>query len=838
MNVHLRNTKFWSVIGILLFAVCSLIGQNYKIDPPEEYEVVQGQTYDYIYSHFGPQQFTRIVNNLTSSHHGIYNNSSNPRPQRIGATSYKVSYNTNVGTTGLDTLTIEYFQSGFTYRRRVIFNVVPSIVKAEDDFICIPLGASVGIPIENNDYSNRSVLNITDISVENNGTVSIANNIATFTPANNFEGLANFNYVICDDIGTCDKATVHVCVGDPNGYTNSNIDLITKKNKDLPVFTPLDDYSNTQNPSNGTLTSMNGILYYSPNAGYHGTDEFKYTHNITGVVKTISVNVLNIEANNEYVKDDLGYSFVDDAYMINVLENDEFGISLFNVSIVNGPSNGSVVQVPGLKGIYIYTPNAGFSGIDEFTYSASPASNGSNPEEGVVSIIVNDLNPAFPAFDLRTPVNTPLVIDYNIEPTSFIFNITSTPNKGNVIFLPGSVDTTINNQVIKGNNIIVYTPNANSTGHDEFEMEYCTASGTNCPTVKVNVDIQSISSGNICFGTDCVWPGDANDDGIVDLKDMLPTAWCIGDVGTSRSSATINPWHGQSSPNWGIVFPHTDVDLKHLDANGDSLINISDTIAIGQHYQKNHSLSPSPISFPANIPLFLGTPDTIHVVGPGDTIRIPIILGDPSYPAKNMYGLTFNIDYDPSVVNPAGTNIHFDKESWANYTSPVMNMVKSPFIGRLDAAYSRTNGVTTDGYGRVGHVDFVIIEDLEIQKLPEKFFARINGSFFDGNGSYTDFDESLVTFKFKDQEDVKRSNDVHLFPNPTSDYINYQAVDGNENINEIEVFDITGKAVLRASHQQLNGRVNTSQYHSGVYLMRVNTTTGIVTKKFRVSSGK
>ena len=836
MNVHLRNTLFYSLFVLCFSVGHSVYGQN--IDPPEEFDVIEGQAYDFRYNHSAPPFMTRIILPATTFTHGEYNGGAN-QPIRVSSNEYKIIYNANKGTTGKDTLTIEYRNPQKTFKK-VVINVLPSKVTAEDDFICIPLGSSAAIPIELNDYSNRGVLNITDISVENNGSVTIQNNAAIFTPKTGFEGLANFNYVVCDDVGTCDKATVYVCVGDPNSYSNSEIDLITIKNKPIQIITPLHDYNLTQSPTNGILdiNTSNGILYFEPNGGYTGIDQFVYTHNVTGFTKTINVDVLNIDEPNQFVLDDVEYTFVSEPILINILENDYLGVALHNVTITNNPINGVLTAVPGLKGVYTYQPNPGFKGIEEFTYSASSVPNNGNTETGKVNIIVNDFNPAQAVFDLQTPQNTPLVLDYNIAPSNYSFIVTNNGNKGTAVFYPGLINTTINGQNIVGTNLVIYTPNSGATGIDEFEMQYCVGISTNCPTVKVKVDIQSISNSNICFGADCVWAGDANRDGVVDLRDILPTGWCIGDVGVSRANATINPWVGQECSNWGTAFPHTDIDLKHLDSNGDSLINVADTTAISEHYQKNHSLSPEPINFPANIPLFLGSPDTIYVTGPGDIVRVPIILGDPNLPAENMYGLTFSIDFDPSIIDAPASSISFDAESWANYTSPVLSMVKKPFTGRIDAAYTRTNGVTTDGYGKVGAVDFVIIEDLEFQRLPEKSFARISGSYYNGAGVYTELPESLVAISFQQETGKEASAELLVFPNPTSDYLNYRIVGAQEPYDKVEVYDLTGKSILQGTHDQFNGQINTSQYTSGVYVMRVSTSIGVVTKKFKVISGR
>ena len=831
MNIFLRNTF---LLILLAWLQSPLTAQN--LDPIEVYEVVQGQSHAYTYQAVGPissPSTTYIVLNSTTSNHGSYF-PAGVRPQILGGGNFRVTYNSNNNTVGKDTLTIFLRKPpGIPTYRKIVFDVVPSQVQAKVDFITTNIGQTVTVSTTNNDYSNRGVLNITDVAVENNGTASINANNIVFTPNANFEGLANFDYVVCDDVGTCDKATVHVCVGDPYSYQNDTMTVITKKNNSVPILTPLANYSLSQGASNGSISTSNGILYYQPNAAYVGFDKLVYANASNGNTKTISIDVLNIDPANDFVKDDVSYTFIDEPVFINVLDNDVFGQTLRNVQIIGSPSNGTITQIA--NGYYAYQPNNGFEGVEEFTYSASPNQNGSNPETGVVNVIVSDLNPALAVFYLQTPKGTPLVVNYNIPLTDFDFNITSNGNLGTAHYFPGHLDTTIAGHNIVGDNLLIYFP-PTTPGNDEFEITYCVANNTNCPTAKIKVDIQDINSAS-CIGTDCVWAGDANQDGKVDLRDLLPTGWCIGDVGVERNNASVNPWFGQDCSDWGVVFPHTGIDLKHLDANGDSLINVQDTSAISDHYNKYHSLSPEPVNFPSNIPLFLGNPDTIHVTGPGDIVRVPVILGIQNFPAENMYGLTFSIDFDPTIVDASASSISFDNESWVNYTSPTLSMVKKPFGGRIDAGYTRTNGIPTDGYGRVGHVDFVIIEDFEFQRLPDNFFAKVTASYMTGAGVSVNLPESYVNFSFSNEREVK-ADELLLFPNPVANVVNYKMLRGDELVGDVEVYDLTGKRHIKASPEALNGQIDVSNLTSGIYFLRVQTLGSVVTKKFEVISGR
>lgn len=830
MNVFRLHPKY----AFLFFFLASIpfISKAQNFDPLVKLSVIQGQNLNYNYQSLGGPAQTFVVSSTNNCGGTVLG------PYPLGSNNYKIVYN-NPANPGKDTVTIHLKKppQGFSTYRIIEITVIPSLVNAENDFTTTLVGQNKTIQVTTNDISNRGVLNLREVAMANNGTASISNNAITFTPDQGFEGIANFDYVVCDDIGTCDKATVHVCVGDPYGHSSDTLNIITIKNKSIPVLTPLTNYILVSPPAHGNLQTINGILHYQPHTNYAGMDAFYYRNVVYGYFKTVRVDVLNVAAPNQFVKDDLSHTIKNNGVIINVLANDLASTGLYHVQITNNPIFGTLQELS--EGVYEYIPNQGFEGVDEFRYSASPNANGSNAETGIASIIVSNQNPRSPIFNLQTPKNQPLIINYNIPVQDFDFVITSQALKGTVVYLPGQVDTIINNQQIVGFNLLVYTPNNGELGWDEFEAEYCVSGNQNCPLVKVRIDIQDFTPPNNsnCIGTDCVWAGDVNKDGLVDMRDLLPMGWCIGDVGKPRANATINPWYGQECSNWGQKFQSSNIDLKHIDANGDSLITSADTTALATHFQKTHSLAPAPVNFPTNIPLFLGTPDTIYVNGPGDIITIPILLGHTVQPALNVYGLTFSIDYDANVVNAAQSKILFDNNSWMSYTSPILGMFKKPYAGRLDAGFTRTNGVSSDGYGRIGEVKFIIVDDLDPTRLPEKSIARISGSVMSGNGIAYTFEPKEFAIKFKSTQKPEvdlAENELSLFPNPSSQVLNVQ-LQGNADILQIQILDLAGRLI---SQTPLSGvkkhEMDISNLSNGLFMIRVNTSAGVLSKKFEV----
>ncbi len=154
-------------------------------------------------------------------------------------------------------------------------------------------------------------------------------------------------------------------------------------------------------PANGTAScEPNGGCLYTANAGFSGADSFTYTVTAGGesAVGTVNVTISQpvVNASTLVAADDSLVTTIGVAGAVDVLLND-IGAPL-TVTANTNPINGSVVCVP--AGTCTYTPNAGFSGFDGFTYTAS---NGEITR--TASVLVTVAQPASPTV---TAAGTPL----------------------------------------------------------------------------------------------------------------------------------------------------------------------------------------------------------------------------------------------------------------------------------------------------------------------------------------------------------------------------------------------------------------------------------------------
>ncbi len=84
-----------------------------------------------------------------------------------------------------------------------------------------------------------------------------------------------------------------------------------------------------------------------------------------------------------------------------------------------------------------------------------------------------------------------------------------------------------------------------------------------------------------------VWPGDTNNDGIVNQVDILPLGLYWSSTGPARAEASM-AWTGQ------ICTPWTPENATYADANGDGTVNQVDVLPIGLNWNKTHTLAAIP----------------------------------------------------------------------------------------------------------------------------------------------------------------------------------------------------------------------------------------------------
>ena len=822
MNVSLRKLIFLYLALLVPWMVNAQL---------ERYDVIPNESFQYQFQ----SQFN--FNEVRSDELGFIPNS------QVGGNKYQFTYTPKEGFFGVDVVHISYWSGpGFQkFYKDIEIEVKKSRVIAKSDYVAgVPYGSEgIEIDVLANDSGNRGILNLTNIVVSNNGQAFIDGDIVFFIPDEDFSGVATFNYIVCDDLGTCATGVVTVLVED-NFVENQDQQLQVITSRNIPISIPLSfalDYVDVD-PSNGSINDLgNNILEYTPNANYFGEDMFKvagYTSNGVLITLTVDVDVLFKDEPNKIAFDDYAFTAENTPVEIDVLQND---IGSYIINSFAQSSDGDVQRV-GSSGRFNFTPNENFTGRASFTYGVRSPTGFGELERATVYITVKDQVPS--SYNrLSTPKNYPKVINYIAPISGYDFNIIKAPKNGNVFVYAGYQEhQSIHGMTVEGEDYILYEPFKDFYGEDEFELEYCI--NGSCHLIKILMDVRDyvVPGTKSCIDFDCIWPGDANNDGTVNMGDLLQLGQNVGIRGKVREDQSVE-WYGHYGEDWNNPYARSTVDLKYTDADGDGLIASLDTTSISRCYGLQHNLTPPAESFLLTLPFYL-QPTSSEPASPGDVLEFNILIGTKQNPAFDIYGFQFDFKTEPQFVRPGSMEVEFNKTAWTTGGSPVLHMSKKIGDNKIEAGYTRTNGKSKDGYGPIGKLRFVIDDDVQGFRLGDKpeIIVRVEsaGGIF-GSGEAFSLGGSIVSIPLNldvKEEEIVEPNELKVFPNPAKDIMTVH-LNGQHDIEQVIVYNITGQEVFNSGNiNSVKQIIDVTQFNAGAYIVKAVTTGGVITKKFEV----
>jgi len=165
---------------------------------------------------------------------------------------------------------------------------------------------SVSITLSATDVDGDS-LTYSIVDIPSNGTVALLDNMATYTPATNYNGADSFTFKANDGTVDSNTATVSITVTPVNDAPVAS-DQSTATPEDILVDVTLSatdvdgdslTYSIVDIPSNGTVALSGNLTTYTPDENYNGADSFTFKAN-DGTVdsNTATVHITVIKENN------------------------------------------------------------------------------------------------------------------------------------------------------------------------------------------------------------------------------------------------------------------------------------------------------------------------------------------------------------------------------------------------------------------------------------------------------------------------------------------------------------------------------------------------------------
>ena len=828
------NVSFHRITVLALLLLPWVAGAQF-VRPYPEYKVIQTDTFDQLFTTYN---IASIVNHPDhSKYHAIVD---------AGGGQKKIRYSPENNFEGRDTMLVIYTPkiNGTPEYIGLVFLVAPSIVTAANDYAVTDKDTPLTIDALDNDQTTSGSLTLSDIVISRHGTAEIVANQIEFEPASGFTGMAQIGYTVCNEDSICSNATVNVFVRPETfDFQYDTIDVQIPANAARDIMIQLDGYDAvTASPTHGDLDDLtHDVVTYTPDANFSGSDLFtlEKTENGNTFSRTFRIAVFATVKDRRFAMDDVIYTHVNTPVTFNVQTNDVGGYFLLQTNNIK-VSTGTLVYLG--NGSFTYTPNQNYKGVASFTYSVGLPAFGGIVEQANVQIHVNDFNPRLLTYSLQTKAEKPLVIRYTPPAEPWEFSMVDEPQNGVAEIFDGEQSFSLDGQDISGYNLIVYTPDPGfSDDYDEFEVEYCVNGKCKSVSFLIHVLPNPDPAEQQCLEA-CVWPGDANRDGVVNARDLLALGHGIGQYGPERANATTD-WEPQFGDAWENAWSPPGMDLKYLDTDGDGLVRATDTIAISESYLNTHKVTTSQdhqLTNDSDLRFLVRDPAS-H--GADTLLILDILYGLSNKPAYDAYGFTFEIDFaDILEVEGKSIRVNYFEDSWFSSQTPTLELFKRLDNTIIHSGYTKTNGQGSVGYGPVG---FVIVDDIEGVKIPGlRAFGRQgqirikNITTMDAFGAYHFHPDQTLWLNERpdgDQGDELNASSLFIYPNPSSESTLVHAMNGTL-LDHIEVFSTNGIKVFdRQSANATSVEIPTAQWPNGLYIIRVKTGKGTETAKLQVN---
>ena len=336
-----------------------------------------------------------------------------------------------------------------------------------DDAVRVSAGDAVTVDVLDNDTFDASAV-ITAVSEASAGAVSWSEGDETveYTAAASGSGEVTFTYTVTDKARQSATGTVTVTVVPLPTATDMSVTV--------PQSATVIDLAGSFTGDGAVIStdsvraSVSGAtVTYTPAAGFSGADSFTYTvTDSMGKTAQGTVSVTVLQAPD--LADDAASTLVVTPITIAVTENDPF-VGDGTLAVATEPGSGSAV-VDGLD--VVYTPAAGFTGTDSFTYSVTDQV-GQSDTAAVTVIVVDSI--ALTADTAKTGVASAVTVDVLANDVATEGQIVSVTQGAN-----GSAE------VVDG--VVVYTPAADFAGADTFTYTVRDLAG-NSATANVTVTV-------------------------------------------------------------------------------------------------------------------------------------------------------------------------------------------------------------------------------------------------------------------------------------------------------------------------------------------------------------
>ncbi|MEI6234248.1 MAG: Ig-like domain-containing protein [Planctomycetota bacterium] len=310
-----------------------------------------------------------VIDSITSAQHGTATLDENG----------EIYYTPDNGYVGLDTFDYTVLDADNNpVTATVTISVLPnSPLTLNDDEVDVAIGSgSTLIDVLSNDYSDFE-LSVTSVTQPSHGIAALdAEGNVTYAPADGYSGDDSFTYTVADSSGATGTAIVYVFVHEPLPLIVNDDTVWTKRNSlDVEVNVLENDCGEdlvvtaVGKAANGSATLVDGVVLYTPNTKFVGSDSFTYS--VTDALGRTGTATVYVEVFGPPVAATDTFTVYQNSrgIILNVLSNDT-GPALFITDVTDAESG--FVEI-GDDNTLLYSAPADFVGTDTFNYVINDA---------------------------------------------------------------------------------------------------------------------------------------------------------------------------------------------------------------------------------------------------------------------------------------------------------------------------------------------------------------------------------------------------------------------------------------------------------------------------------
>lgn len=321
-----------------------------------------------------------------------------------------------------------------------------------------------------------------------------------------------------------------------------------------------------------------------------------------------------------------------------------------------------------------------------------------------------------------------------------------------------------------------------------------------------------------------VWPGDTNNDGIVDGRDILPIGQYYGQTGpTPNNYGTL--WQAYPRQPW--TSDGNTPKRVYADANGDGTISASDVLPVGSNYNKTHSIfglvTKNDFEFNDKLEKQSLSNASIKLIGPSNVkantnFTISVTVGNP-VAVSDLYGLSFKI------VSSAATCSYIDNSAIEGtfLGSSILKFFQKVDNQTIDAAVSKTSQPRVSGTGTIASFGFSSSVDQTVT------FSLQNVTATNSNGSTILLDVSPASVLVDVKENNLLPSEFSLeqnYPNPFNPSTSIRYDIPSKSFVTLKIFNTLGEEIKSLVNENKSAgsyevKFDGSNLSSGVYFYRI-----------------